>query len=246
MEKGEISSHWSADAQERMKRRIQEYKEKRRNASPIATSIEAQRSQKRRKGNNKQEPIITLITLPPPKSIDTSMEANRSQKLREGYEQEQIKELTSLLPLKPIATSMVNEYDSQSESEVKMDNVPNHLITDWFLDSGANAHFCNDRSAFIKYKPICEKHNTAKGAGSNQHLPIMGQGTVDITLKSIHGTRTLRVTNVYYSPLIRINVLSLSRFFEISGIWGEWRKTIILYTNDGTPFGAAEYSSNGL
>ena len=86
VEKGEISSHWSADAQERMKRRIQEYKEKRRNASPITTSIEAQRSQKRRKGNNKQEPIITFITLPPPKSIDTLMEANRSQKLREGYE----------------------------------------------------------------------------------------------------------------------------------------------------------------
>ena len=74
----------------------------------------------------------------------------------------------------------------------------------------------------------------------------MGIGTVDITLKSIYGTRLLRVTNVYYSPLIRINVLSLSRFFEISGIWGEWRKAITLYTNDDTPFGAAEYSSNGL
>jgi hypothetical protein len=74
----------------------------------------------------------------------------------------------------------------------------------------------------------------------------MGIGIVDITLKSIYGTRLLRVTNVYYSLLIRINVLSLSRFFEISGIWGEWRKAITLYINDGTLFGAAEYNSNGL
>jgi hypothetical protein len=74
----------------------------------------------------------------------------------------------------------------------------------------------------------------------------MGIGIVDITLKSIYETRLLRVTNVYYSPLIRINVLSLSRFFEILEIWGEWRKAITLYTNDGTLFGAAEYNSNGL
>jgi hypothetical protein len=74
----------------------------------------------------------------------------------------------------------------------------------------------------------------------------MGISTVDITLKSIYGTRLFRVINVYYSLLIRINVLSLSRFFKILGIWGEWRKAITLYTNNNTPFGAAEYNFNGL
>jgi hypothetical protein len=141
---------------------------------------------------------------------------------------------------------IANTIDSEHElNEYEQDEDPNHLITDWFLDSGANAHFCNDGTVFIKYKPICDQH-TAKVAGSNQHLPIHGIGTVDITLQSIYGKRLLRVTDVYYSPLIRINVLSLSRFFEKSGIWGEWRNTITLYTNRGTPVGAAEYGSNGL
>jgi hypothetical protein len=220
IEKGKVPSHWSKKAQERMRKRIQKYKEKHKDAKPIATPIKVNKDHKKRK-DNEQEPICTLITL----------------------SSQPIKEIPIANTIEEIPMVNVSEYES---NEYEQDKDLNHQITNWFLDSGANAHFCNDRTAFIKYKPICEKHNIAKVTGSNQHLLIMGIGTVDITLKSIYGTRLLRVTNVYYSPLIRINVLSLSRFFEISEIWGEWRKAITLYTNDGTPFGAAEYNSNGL
>jgi hypothetical protein len=79
----------------------------------------------------------------------------------------------------PIANTIDSEHES---NEYEQDEDPNHLITDWFLDSGANAHFCNDRTVFIKYKPICEQH-TAKVAGSNQHLPIHG-------IQPAHGAKT--------------------------------------------------------
>jgi hypothetical protein len=51
VEKGEVLSHWSKEAQERMRKRIQEYKEKHKNAKLIVTPIEVNKGHKRRKGN---------------------------------------------------------------------------------------------------------------------------------------------------------------------------------------------------
>jgi hypothetical protein len=116
-----------------MRKRIQEYKEKHKDAKLIATLIEVNKGHKRRKGNE-QELICTLITLSPPQPIEEIPMANDSE--YELIEYEQDKDL-------------------------------NYLIIDWFLDSGANAHFCNDRITFIKYKSICEKYNIAKIARSN-------------------------------------------------------------------------------
>jgi hypothetical protein len=86
VKKEEIPSHWSIEAQERMRKRIQEYNQKRKDAKPIATTIETNKSYKKRKGND-QEPICTLITLPPPRltePIETAIEANHSFERRKG------------------------------------------------------------------------------------------------------------------------------------------------------------------
>jgi hypothetical protein len=52
-----------------MRKRIQEYKEKHKNAKPIVTLIEVNKGYKKRKGNE-QEPICTLITLSPLQPIE--------------------------------------------------------------------------------------------------------------------------------------------------------------------------------
>jgi hypothetical protein len=80
VEKGEIPSHWSNKAQERMRKRIQEYKEKHKNAKPIATPIEINKSHKRRKGNE-SAPICTLIMSPPPKCIEKIPIANTIEEI---------------------------------------------------------------------------------------------------------------------------------------------------------------------
>jgi hypothetical protein len=127
-----------------MRKRIQEYKEKHKNAKPIATPIEINKGHKKRK-NNEQESICTLIilSLSPPQPI---------------------KEIPMVNTIKEILMANDSEHEL---IKYEQDKDPNYLITNWFLDLGVNAHFCNDRIAFIKYKPICEKHNTAKIAGSN-------------------------------------------------------------------------------
>jgi hypothetical protein len=80
VEKGEIPSHWSNEAQERMRKRIQEYKEKHKNAKPIATPIEINKGHKRRKGNE-SAPICTLIMSPPPKCIEKIPIANTIEEI---------------------------------------------------------------------------------------------------------------------------------------------------------------------
>jgi hypothetical protein len=82
-------------------------------------------------------------------------------------------------------------------------------------------------------------------ADSEKKLPIKGKGIVQIYLDSKHGTTILQVKDVYYSPTVRINLLSPSVIFQRSGIWGQWSDSIILYDRSNTPFGEAVYV-NGL
>ena len=63
-----------------MRKRIQEYKEKHKNAKPIVTLIEVNKGHKKRKGNE-QEPICTLITLSPSQSIEEIPIANTIEKI---------------------------------------------------------------------------------------------------------------------------------------------------------------------
>jgi GAG-pre-integrase domain len=80
---------------------------------------------------------------------------------------------------------------------------------------------------------------------SAANMPIQGIGTVEIDLESAHGINTLKVRDVYYSPGIRINVLSPSVIFSKSGIWGQWGKAITLFNKHNDPIGMA-YQVNHL
>jgi hypothetical protein len=51
-------------------------------------------------------------------------------------------------------------------------------------------------------------------AMDNNKLPIKSIKTVEITFNFTYGRRILRIKNVYYSPQVGINVLSLSAFFD--------------------------------
>jgi hypothetical protein len=108
------------------------------------------------------------------------------------------------------------DIDQSSISDSKHEFEPGRHQADWYLDSGANAHFCSDLSQFTQYRPL--PNRSANLAISAANMPIQGIGTVEIDLESAHGINTLKVRDVYYSPEIRINVLSPSVIFSKSGI----------------------------
>jgi hypothetical protein len=78
--------------------------------------------------------------------------------------------------------------------------------TNWFLDSGANGHFCHNTDYFIQYERIDKNALTAH---NENKLPIIGRGTVKITVISPRNRHTtFHVTNVNHSPAVRLNILS--------------------------------------
>src|SRR5450755_4638140 len=129
----------------------------------------------------------------------------------------------------------------QSDSDNEPDNTEISQV-DWFLDSGANAHFCNDLTQFVKYYPVNQR--CANMAINATHMPIKETGVVEIKLKSTYGPKTLKMENVFYSPDIRINVLSPAVIYNKSGIWDQWDKNVTLYTKNNEPIGLAIYDNN--
>ena len=135
------------------------------------------------------------------------------------------------------------DIDQSSISDSKHEFEPGRHQADWYLDSGANAHFCSDLSQFTQFRPLSNR--SANLAMSAANMPIQGIGVVEIDLESAHGINTLKIRDVYYSPGIRINVLSPSVIFSKSGIWGQWGKAITLFNKHNDPIGMA-YQVNHL
>lgn len=76
---------------------------------------------------------------------------------------------------------------------------------DWWFDSGATVHVCNDKNQFkvyedaaIGHEVLMENHNKSK---------VFGTGTVDINFTS---GKKLTLINVLYVPEIRKNLVSAS------------------------------------
>lgn len=76
-----------------------------------------------------------------------------------------------------------------------------------FLDTGCSNHMCGDRSMFsslvddIKHFVKC---------GSNTRMLVTGKGSVRLLFNGIH----FMVSNVYYVPELRNNLLSVGQLQE--------------------------------
>jgi hypothetical protein len=80
----------------------------------------------------------------------------------------------------------------------------------WIVDSGSNAHVCNDRNRFIEMRPYQDSLSTGGGT-----TPITHIGTVVLSVETINGSyREIPVSNCLYSPSVPLNLLSLSLLRE--------------------------------
>ncbi|KAJ9557205.1 hypothetical protein OSB04_011819 [Centaurea solstitialis] len=116
--------------------------------------------------------------------------------------------------------------------EINMMNVTPqaHLVNQdkdsWYLDTGATAHVCDDKSKFVNYQEIHGKQvSTANGGRAD----IAGSGTILLYFTS---GRSLTLNSVLHVPTITKNLLSYRKLdshgFAIRGSDG----TIVFTKND--------------
>ena len=72
----------------------------------------------------------------------------------------------------------------------------------WWVDSGATAHVCRDRTAFKSFVPL---HGRVLRMGNESTAPVLGEGQVELEFSS---GKTLILSNVLFVPRIRKNLVS--------------------------------------
>nr|GEY18052.1 retrovirus-related Pol polyprotein from transposon TNT 1-94 [Tanacetum cinerariifolium] len=89
-------------------------------------------------------------------------------------------------------------------SEVKLHMVSVTTTTDdWWYESGATAHVCNNKDLFKTYKKIGDRHEVMMG--DNHTSKFIGSGNVEIQFTS---EKKLTLMNVLRVPNIRKNLVS--------------------------------------
>jgi hypothetical protein len=118
------------------------------------------------------------------------------------------------MPVKPIilpqSINMIKiDHQSHDNDKEECNAVTDKGLfksTNWFLNSGANGHFCHNTDYFIQYERIDKNALTTH---DNNKLPIIGKGTVEITIINPRNRyTTFHITNVNYSLTVRLNILS--------------------------------------
>ena len=101
----------------------------------------------------------------------------------------------------------------------------------WLLDSGASAHFTNNKNDFIKYTP--SERQPVRAA--THTIWVEGQGTV-LLRHYVNGTLvTTRVHPVLYIPAIATRLLSMGEFLQ-SGLRVKGSSQRITLTHKNKPF----------
>ncbi|KAF8059971.1 RE1 [Scenedesmus sp. PABB004] len=105
-------------------------------------------------------------------------------------------------------------------------------LCEWYLDTGASLHICNNISLFDKFTPDISEVDTAGG----DELQVLGSGTVTLYLSDFCGSIELR--NVLYAPAIVANLISLVQFVNEGGGFSMERNGIVLRTQSGNRYTA--------
>ncbi|GJW92555.1 retrovirus-related pol polyprotein from transposon TNT 1-94 [Tanacetum coccineum] len=98
-------------------------------------------------------------------------------------------------------TAMVSEMNIGMIQELHMASVT--TTDDWWYDSGATTHVCNNRDLFKTYKETEDGHEVMMG--DNHTSKVIGSGNVEIQFTS---GKKLTLINVLHVPNIRKNLVS--------------------------------------
>ncbi|GJY55669.1 zinc finger, CCHC-type containing protein, partial [Tanacetum coccineum] len=98
-------------------------------------------------------------------------------------------------------TAMVSEMNIGMIQELHMASVT--TTDDWWYDSGATTHVCNNRDLFKTYKETADGHEVMMG--DNHTSKVIGSGNVEIQFTS---GKKLTLMNVLHVPNIRKNLVS--------------------------------------
>lgn len=75
---------------------------------------------------------------------------------------------------------------------------------DWFVDSGATSHICQDKNLFVNYRP--ESAHSHVLLSDNTKLKILGEGDIYLRLQN---NEVLQLSNVLHVPDIIKNLISV-------------------------------------
>jgi hypothetical protein len=97
----------------------------------------------------------------------------------------------------------------------------------WILDSAATSHICWDRSCFSSLRPHREMLDTA-----GDPVETEGIGTVKLTLRGKFN-QPLVLKNVYFAPLVGMNLIACRSYCETATRWWRTRRTYLCNAEDG-------------